>query len=474
MKVAEETRTAPPPEPASPIQHPAFPKSRFPGDVLLQLRTDTLGFLTRTARTYGDAVPFRAWTWRYLLLNDPEAIRDVLVTRAGQFLKGPALRRATSTLGQGLLTSEGDFHRRQRRLAQPAFHPQRVAGYGAAMAKIAARTGEEWEKIGDGGRIDAHEEMMRLTLRVVAKTLFDSDVESEVDALGEAMNIVVARFIRAVAPWGPLMNRLPLPGNFRFKRARRMLVDTVQRFIAERRAESARGRSDRADLLSLLLQSRDDEEGAGNEGMSDEQLRDESLTIFTAGHETTANALTFTWHLLAERSDAEGKLHEELERVLGDRLPAIVDLDRLPYTRAVLAESMRLYPPAWAVAREAKQDMEVGGRPVAAGTIILMSQWVTHRDARWWPEPELFDPDRWVPGEPAHDPDRPRYAYFPFGGGPRICIGEAFAWTEGVLALATLARRWKLRPAVPGRPIALQPTITLRPKSGLPMILQRR
>jgi cytochrome P450 len=471
---AEETRTAPPPEPAFHIQHSAFPRSRFPGDVLLQLRTDTLGFLTRTARTYGDAVPFRAWNWRYLLLNDPEAIRDVLVTRAGQFLKGPALRRATSTLGQGLLTSEGDFHRRQRRLAQPAFHPQRVAGYGAAMAKIASRTSGEWEKLGDGRRIDAHEEMMRLTLRIVAKTLFDSDVESEVDALGKAMNIVVKRFIRAVAPWGPLLNRLPLPGNYRFKRARSMLIDTVQRFVAERRAEPAAVAAGRADLLSLLLQSRDDEEGPGKQGMSDAQLRDETLTLFTAGHETTANALTFTWHLLAQNPEAEAKLHEELQCMLGGRLPAIEDLDRLPYTRAVLAESMRLYPPAWAVAREAIADMEVAGRPVAAGTIILMSQWVTHRDARWWPEPEIFDPDRWLPGQPAHDPDRPRYAYFPFGGGPRICIGEAFAWTEGMLALATLAQKWKLRPALPGRQIALQPTITLRPKSALPMVLQRR
>jgi cytochrome P450 len=474
MKAEALTRTAPPPNSSFPIQHSAFPRSRFPGDILLQLRTDTLGFLTRTARTYGDAVPFRAWNWRYLLLNDPEAIRDVLVTRAGEFLKGPALRRATSTLGQGLLTSEGDFHRRQRRLAQPAFHPQRVAGYGAAMAGIAARTSDEWEKLGDGRPIDAHEEMMRLTLRIVAKTLFDSDVESEVDALGKAMNIVVQRFIRAVAPWGPLMNHLPTPGNFRFKRARRMLIETVQRFVAERRAESASVAAERGDLLSLLLQSRDDEESPGREGMSDDQLRDETLTLFTAGHETTANALTFTWHLLAQHPNVETKLHEELERVLGGRLPAIQDLEHLRYTRAVLAESMRLYPPAWAVAREANQDMEVGGRQVAAGTIILMSQWVTHRDARWWPEPESFEPNRWLPGEPAHDPNRPRYAYYPFGGGPRICIGEAFAWSEGMLALATLAQKWELRPASPGQQIALQPTITLRPKAGLPMVLQRR
>jgi cytochrome P450 len=454
----------------------AFPRSRFPGDLLLQLRADALGFLTRTARTYGDAVPFRAWNWRYLLLNDPRDIRDVLVTRAGQFRKGPALRRATAILGQGLLTSEGDFHRRQRRLAQPAFQPQRVADYAAAMTRVASRTGDEWELTGTGGRIDAHEQMMRLTLRVVAKTLFDSDVESEVDALGEAMNIAVERFIRALPPWGPLMNRLPLPGNFRFKRARAMLINTVQGFIAQRRAESAAGGANRADLLSLLLHSRD-EEAAGDpsdSGMSDAQLRDEALTIFTAGHETTANALTFTWYLLAQNPDAEAKLHEELARVLAGRLPTMPDLDCLPYTRAVLAESMRLYPPAWAVAREAIADMEIAGNPVPAGTIVLMSQWVTHRDPRWWPEPLRFEPNRWVPGDRAHDPDRQRYAYFPFGGGPRICIGEAFAWTEGMLALATLAQRWTLRPAMPDMQIGLQPSITLRPKAGLPMVLHRR
>ena len=260
------------------------------------------------------------------------------------------------------------------------------------------------------------------------------------------------------------MNRLPLPGQLPLQARWGMLVETVQRFIAERRAEPAAVAAGRADLLSLLLQSRDDVDGPGKQGMSDIQLRDESLTLFTAGHETTANALTFTWHLLAQNPQAESRLHEELDFVLGGRLPHIEDLERLPYTRAVLAESMRLYPPAWAVAREAIRDMEVGGRPVAAGTIILMSQWVTHREARWWPEPERFDPSRWLPGEPAHDPGRPRYAYFPFGGGPRICIGEAFAWTEGMLALATLARKWTLRPASPDQQISLQPTITLRPQ----------
>ncbi len=453
--------------------------------MLLQLRGDRLGFLERSARRYGDFVPFKAGAWRYLLVNDPDFIREVLVTQAGLFTKGPALQRAGGTLGRGLLTSEGELHRRQRRLAQPAFHPSRVAAYAADMTRIAAAAGDAFR---DGESIDMHERMMALTLRIVAKTLFDAEVESEVAELGRAMDITVGMFSRAMAPWGPLLNRLPLPSNFRFRAARATLFSTIERLIAQRRTEQREGVL-RRDLLSTLVRARDGAEaaempvaatadaassnGAAGDGMSDAQLRDESLTIFTAGHETTANALTFAWCCLAKNPECDALLRRELKEVVGDRLPIAEDLDQLPYTRAVIAEAMRLFPPAWAVARQAKQECAILGHSVAAGEIVLMSQWVTHRDPRWWPDPERFDPSRWLDGAAAAAADRPRYAYYPFGGGPRVCIGEAFAWSEAMLVLATLARRW--RATVIGRgEMKLNPTITLRPRNPVMMRLERR
>jgi cytochrome P450 len=466
---------------------PAGPRNRFPGDLLWSLRGDTLNFLTRVARRYGDFVPFTPWRWKYVLVNDPEAIRDVLVTKADQFMKGPALRRSKDTLGEGLLTSEGEFHRRQRRLSQPALHPQRVAAYAESMTAISLRTDADWR---DGAEIDAHEQMMRLTLRVVAKTLFDADVEAEVDAIGHAMDVSVNMFTRTMTPWGPLLNYLPLPSNFRFWGARKLLYGTVERFIAERRAAGA-DVAHRSDLLSILVRAREDEvvvqafqpasasqgqagKPAPQGGMTDEQLRNESLTMFTAGHETTANALTFAWYLLARHPEAEARFHAEIDSVLAGRTPTVADLEALPYTRAVVAESMRLYPPAWAVARQAKADVEVtsssGPRLLAKDAVVLMSQWVTHRDPRWWPDPDRFDPKRWLPEVGETAAHRPRYAYYPFGGGPRSCIGEAFAWTEAMLVLATLARRWSLRLVRPKQPLDLVPTITLRPRNGLPMV----
>jgi cytochrome P450 len=459
---------------------PTGPRNRFPGDLLWSLRGDTLNFLTRVARQYGDFVPFTPWRWQYVLVNDPEAIRDVLVTKAEQFMKGPALRRSKQTLGEGLLTSEGEFHRRQRRLSQPALHPQRVAAYADAMTAISLRTDADWR---DGAEMDAHEQMMRLTLRVVAKTLFDADVEAEVDAIGHAMDVSVNMFTRTMTPWGPLLNYLPLPSNFRFWSARKLLYGTVERFIAERRAAGA-DVAHRNDLLSILVRAKEDDvmtqagkpapQGGAQGGMTDEQLRNESLTLFTAGHETTANALTFAWYLLARHPEAEARFHAEIDAVLGGRVPTVADLEALPYTRAVVSESMRLYPPAWAVARQAKADVEVassqGPRLLAKDAVVLMSQWVTHRDPRWWPEPDRFDPGRWMPESSAAAAQRPRYAYYPFGGGPRSCIGEAFAWTEAMLVLATLARHWSLRLVRPGAPLDLVPTITLRPRKGLPMV----
>ena len=471
---------------AQPTPTPPGPRARYPGQLIFALRGDTLNFLTRTARAYGDVAHFRIGPLRYYLLAHPDDVRDVLVTRDGQFTKGPALRAAKVTLGEGLLTSEGDFHRRQRRLAQPAFHPNRVATYAAVMAQYAREQADGWA---DGGVVDVHGEMMQVTLRVVAKTLFDADVRAEVDAIGEAMDVSVRMFTRAMSPFGPILNRLPLPSNRRFERAYRRLLGTIDRFIAERRA----GGVDRGDLLSMLLRARDAGEEVGpsspsspspspspaspagdGSGMDDKQLRDECMTLFTAGHETTANALTFTWHLLAHHPEVQARLHAEVDAALGDRLPARADVDRLPFARRVVAESMRLYPPAWAVGRQAKEPVEVGGFALPAGAVVLTSQWVTHHDPRWWPDPERFDPDRWRDGaDSAAAAQRPRWAYFPFGGGPRSCIGEAFAWMEAILVLATIARRWRVE-AVADRHPPLQPTITLRPKGPLNVRVVRR
>lgn len=441
------------------MNFPPGPRSLFPGARIFQYRRDMLGYLTKLSREFGDAVSFRAGLRRFYLFNDPEAIRQVLVTHENCFIKGPALRKASDMLGKGLLISEGNFHQRQRRLAQPAFHPQRVAGYANAMTQIATRLGNRWQ---DGQTVDLHEQMMQLTLAVVAKTLFDADVESDVEAIGKAMDISVGMFKRAMIPFGQLLNYLPLPSNVRFWKARRMLWGKIAEFIQQRRDSGV----DRGDLLSMLLRATDSE-GDGS-AMSDVQLRDECITLFTAGHETTANALTFTWYLLSQNPDVEKEMHEELRSVLQGRVPTAEDVAKLPYMKAVLAESMRLYPPAWAIGREVITECEVGGYALPRGAVVLVCQWVTHRDARYWPDPLHFDPNRWL-----GKIDRPRYAYFPFGGGSRACIGESFAWMESILLMATLAQQWQAQLLDPS-PLVLQPSITLRPRFSVKARLSRR
>jgi len=429
--------------------------------IRFMLRRDTLGFLAETARQYGDVSNFRVGHWNYWFFSHPDAVRDVLVTHDEKFVKGPALRRARRTLGDGLLTSEGDLHRRQRRLAQPALHPQRVASYADVMARYAANAADSWQ---DGQAIDIHQQMMRLTLRVVAKTLFDADVAADVEAIGRAMDVSVNMFVRAMSPWGPLLNYLPLPSNLRFLRARRKLLGTIDRFIRERRADLA----GRDDLLSRLVSATDAEADGG--AMTDRQLRDEAITLFTAGHETTANALTFTFYLLSMHPQAQERLHEELRTVLGSRLPTAADAEKLAWRRMVLAEAMRLYPPAWALGRESTCPLAISGRDVPAGAVVLLSQWVTHRDPRWWPDPDRFDPTRFSPENRA---PRPRWAYFPFGGGSRQCIGESFAWMEAIVIIATIAQRWQIE-AVGNEPPGLRALITLRPDKAVMIRLRHK
>jgi cytochrome P450 len=435
--------------------------SRLPGTGLVAFRLDPLRFLRRLALTHGDVVRFSLARQEVFLLNDPELIRDVLVTHDRRFSKGPGLRVAERLLGQGLLTSEGAFHQRQRRLAQPAFHRQRVAAYGATMVDYALQWQERWR---DGQVFDVAEEMRGLTLRIAAKTLFDTEVATEIrdvsDALTESLNLYTLATLPFAARLEPLLPFLTR----RFDRARARLDATVYRMIAERRASG----EDRGDLLSMLLLARDVEEDGGQ--MTDLQLRDEAMTILLAGHETTANAFAWTWYLLSQNLEAEARLHAELDEVLDGRPPAVEDVPRLPYTRQVFSESMRCYPPAWVVARRALEECPLGSFTLPAGALVLMSEWVTHHDPRYYPDPFRFDPDRWTPEAVA---DRPRFAYYPFGGGSRLCIGEQFAWMEGVLVLATLASRWRFQ-LVPGHPVVPLPQITLRPKHGVRMVARAR
>ena len=326
------------------------PKTLWPGGHVFYFRRDPLKFFTRLAREYGDAVQFRAGPQRIFLLNHPDYVRDVLVTHHERFQKGRALQRAKRLLGDGLLTSEGEYHRRQRRLAQPAFHRQRINSYGQVMVEYAAKTSARWR---DGETLDISGEMMRLTLAVVGKTLFDADVESDADEVGEALTEVMELFGYLMLPFSELLEKLPLAPRRRFERARARLDAVIYRIIEERRRSGA----DRGDLLSMLLFALDEE--GDRTGMTNEQLRDEVMTLFLAGHETTANALTWAWYLLAQNPESEARLHEELDAVLeGGRLPTVEDLPALRYTEMVVAETMRLYPPAYAIGRLALEDHE--------------------------------------------------------------------------------------------------------------------
>src|SRR5687768_12631909 len=431
---------------------------------VVRARADLAGFLLGLHREQGDIARTRLGNLHIHLLAHPDHVRDVLVTHQRAFMKGHVLQRAKMLLGEGLLTSEGEFHLRQRRLVQPAFHRQRIGEYARAMVDRATITGDRWH---DGQIVDMDHEMMELTLAIVARTLFDTDVDAEADEIGSALTEVLQVFQTVFIPGMRRLDHLPLPRTRRFARARGRLDATIYRLIGERRAERARG-EERGDLLSMMLAAQDAEGDGGS--MTDEQLRDEAMTLFLAGHETTSNALTWTWYLLSQHPAVEARLHDEIDRVLGARRATVDDLASLPYTRMVLSESMRLYPPAYAIGRKALEDYEVAGVAVPRGSLVVVSPLVTQRDARWFPEPDRFDPERWTADAQA---TRPKFSYFPFGGGTRMCIGDQFAWTEGMLLLATLAQRWRAELA-PGQRVAMRPMITLRTKYGMRMILRRR
>ncbi len=439
---------------------PPGPRSNVPGGLAYRFWRDPVRALVDIANEYGDVSRFEFGPYDQVLLNDPELIQQVLVTDQRSFMKGRALQVAKRVLGEGLLTSEGELHLRQRRLIQPIFHRKRIADYGEAMVESAEQITGRWQS---GSRLDVHAEMARLTLTIVGRTLFDADLQGEARQIGAALTEALEGVNRIVYPGGSLWERLPLPSARRYHTAVRTLEATIYGLIDQRRRNGGGG----SDLLSMLLDAKDEN---GGPGMSDRQVRDEAMTLFIAGHETTAVLLTWTWYLLARNPHVETKLREELDAVVGADEVSVDHLPRLTYTEQVLNESLRLYPPAWVIGRRALVDVELGGYAVPRGTIVVLSPYVTQRDGRWFAEPGRFDPERW--STEAHA-NRLASAFFPFGGGTRLCIGEAFARMEAKLVLATIARRWSLRP-VSARPAELLPRVTLRPKHGMPMSLTAR
>jgi cytochrome P450 len=412
-------------------------------------------FLAWAAGRYGGVSQFKLFVRRFWSVSDPDAVRDVLVTKARSFVKSRGNQRLRVLLGDGLLTSEEPLHLRQRRLMQPAFHRERIAQYAAAMVDETRREIAAWN---DGEPFDVAASMMRMTLAIAARTLFGANVSDVSDEVRAALATAMEMFPRMLAPGSELLDRMPLPSVRRFWTARARLDAIIYRMIAQRRANG----TDERDLLSMLLTARDGQDGAT---MTDRQVRDEALTIFLAGHETTAVALMWTLYLLSLHPEVRDRLQAEVDTVLGGRAATFEDYAGLSYARNVLTEAMRLYPPAWIIGRRAVEDVEIGGYRMRRNDIALISSWVTHRDPRFYGDPEAFVPGRW---EATPVESLPRFAYYPFGGGNRVCIGEPFAWLEGVLALATIAQRWRLT-LVPGTPVATMPSVTLRAKYPMPM-----
>ena len=422
------------------------------------MQQNPLDYFTAMAQEYGDVSGMRIGKFRSLFINHPDLIEDVLVNNSRKYHKGRILQANKYLFGEGLLTSEGDFWLRQRRLAQPAFHRARVSAYAATMAEYTEQLIATWR---NGEERDIHEEMMQLALRIVGKTLFDADVTRDAKEVGETLDIllhIAANFGRTILV--PLW--VPTPRNIRAKLGIKRLEKVIYRIIADRRAN---GR-DKGDLLSILLQAQD-EDGTH---MNDRQLRDETITLFLAGHETTANTLSWTWWLLAQNPAVEKKFHEELDGVLGGRAPTVDDLPKLTYLSHVLTESLRLYPTAWGMARLAAEEHEIAGYPVRPGYGVAFAQWVIHRDARWFDAPLEFRPERWENGLAKQ---LPRFAYFPFGGGPRQCIGNTFALMEASVVLATIGQKFRFALA-PGHKVTPLASITLRPKNGIQITLEAR
>lgn len=437
---------------------PPGPKSRFPLGYLLSYRKDSIGFLKKIVKEYGDIVHFKIGLIRIVLLNHPDYIKEVLTIQQRNFVKGRPLEMAKEILGDGLLTSEGDYHKSHSRIIQPAFHRNMLETYVPIITKGVQRMMNRWK---DGEKIEVKEEMTNLSITVAGKTLFHADMEEEAPKINQALEDVTSLFERIIVPFSEILLHIPLPGTIRFKKAKKLLDEMIYGMIDERRKNTEHP----TDLLSLLIQSQKD-----SVGMSDQQIRDEALTLLLTAFDTTSTALTWAWYLLSQNPDAEAELHKELDRVLEGRLPTAENIPQLKYTRMVFGESLRLFPPSYLIVREALHDFHIDKYIIPGGTLILMSPYLIHHDARFHPNPEKFDPYAW---EQHSHGQQAKYEYLPFSRGPRSCIGEPFAWMHGILVLATMAQTLRLK-LQPDHRIELQPLINLRPRHGMVMTLHVR
>jgi cytochrome P450 len=431
-------------------------------------RQSAAAYLTECARTYGDIVHYTAIGRHIYQINHPSLIEDFFLKDAAKHHRGLVIQRSVAVLGQGLLTSEEPLHMRQRRLAQPAFHRSRIAGYAETIGQQALAMTGRWKA---DTTVDMHEEMLAIALRIVGKCLFDLNVESdaEVKKISRAVDAFMGFLPLAFLPFSQHLQKLPLPAMNRIRRGIEELDELIYGMIAQRRADPA----DRGDLLSMLMAAVDTEAIKGESAtMSDTQLHDECVTVMLAGHETTANALSFALWLLAKHPEVQQAISDEARAVLGERAPAAEDYSRLKYTTQVFAETLRLYPPVWVTARTCHEPYEIAGYKIAKGSILIAPQFVVHRDPQWFPDPLRFDPGRFADDKRS---GRPRYSFFPFAGGSRQCIGEGLAWMEGVFVLAVIARDWRLTlPEGSAEEIAYNPAISLRPKAGVPLLIERR
>ena len=414
------------------------------------------GFLIRNLKNihekYPEIVHMRLGVADFYLLTSPDLVQEVLVTKQSNFIKGRYLQKTKRVFGEGLLTSEGEFHHRERRLVQPAFHTKRLNEYAKIMTSYSQKTLENWH---DGQILDIHLEMTKLTMSIVTRCLFGTDVEP--GQISKDLSSIIDYFARLSSPLSGLYQKLPSNKKYAESINR---IDSLILELTKKRQDSRPN----SDLLSMLLQAKDE----SGKNMSDSQIRDEVLILFAAGHETTANALTWTWYLLSQNPIVESKMSDEVSSLTQN--PSYSDISKLSYTTNVFAESMRLYPPAWVLVREAVKDSEIGGYRIPKHAQVIMSQYVNHHDPRFFSNPEVFEPDRWTA---EFKKELHKFAYFPFGGGPRSCIGEPFAWMEGTLILATISKNWKML-HVANHKVEMSPRITLRPRYGMKMKLVKR